>query len=147
MTIQQIKERLSIRMVLSPLRLKPKQKRNAQLSIPRRQKASMRIYDKTNTAYCFAGSCKVESVDVIDFIMHQEKLVKREAILKAKSMCNQFSIKTLPQNSPQMKKENPQTSFKRYHKAYTITSPLRNIAKLDVWIGDCWRLDINQDRR
>jgi hypothetical protein len=44
----------------------------------------MKIYPETNTAYCFAGSCEVKSVDVIDFIMKMDSSTKREAILKAK---------------------------------------------------------------
>ncbi len=119
MTIQQIKERLSIRTVLSHYGLSPN--KNGMLNCPFHEdkKASMRIYDETNTAYCFAGSCKVESLDVIDFILHMESCSKREAILKAKHMCSDFSIvsiKTSP-NLSQMKKENPQASFKRYHKS------------------------------
>ena len=51
--------------------------------------ASMKVYPDTNTAYCFAGSCEVESVDVIDFIMHKDKCDKRAAILKAKELCGQ----------------------------------------------------------
>jgi DNA primase len=52
-------------------------------------KASMKIYPATNTAFCFAGSCEVQSVDVIDFIMRMDKSTKREAILKAKSLIGQ----------------------------------------------------------
>ena len=47
----------------------------------------MKVYHDTNTAYCFAGGCDVESVDVIDFIMRMEKGTKRAAILKAKDLC------------------------------------------------------------
>ena len=49
---------------------------------------SMRVYEETNTVYCFSGNCKThgKSLDVIDFIMHQEGLNKRAAILKAKSL-------------------------------------------------------------
>ncbi len=116
MTIQQIKERLNIRTVLSHYSLSPN--KNGMLNCPFHEdkKASMRIYEGTNTAYCFAGSCKVESLDVIDFILNMERLTKREAILKAKSLCSSLSIKS-PPNLSQMKKENPQTSFKRYHKS------------------------------
>lgn len=49
--------------------------------------ASMKVYHDTNTAYCFAGGCEVQSVDVIDFIMRMEKGTKRAAILKAKELC------------------------------------------------------------
>ena len=93
MTIQEIKSHLSIETVLSHYQLKPDL--NGMLCCPfhNDKKASMKIYDKTNTAYCFAGSCEVESVDVIDFILKMDKCTKREAILKAKDL-----IGTLPQN-------------------------------------------------
>jgi hypothetical protein len=52
----------------------------------------MKIYPETNTAYCFAGSCEVKSVDVIDFIMKMDSSTKREAILKAKSLIGQPEV-------------------------------------------------------
>ena len=117
MSIEEIKAQLSIQTVLSHYGLSSN--KNGMLNCPFHEdkKASMRIYEKTNTVYCFAGSCKVESLDVIDFIMFMEKLTKREAILKAKNLCNISSIKISPKPTIQMKKENPQTSFKRYHKS------------------------------
>ncbi len=67
MTIQQIKSRLPIQRVLDEYGLKPN--RNDMLRCPFHDdhSASMKIYHATNTAYCFAGSCEVVGVDVIDF--------------------------------------------------------------------------------
>ena len=88
MTIQQIRSELTIQRVLQHYNLKPD--RNDMLCCPFHddKKASLKIYPKTNTAYCFAGGCSVESVDVIDFILNMEKSSKHEAIKKAKSLCN-----------------------------------------------------------
>lgn len=51
---------------------------------------SMQLYWKTHTAYCFSSNCKThgKSLDVIDFILHQENCTKAEAIQKAKAMIN-----------------------------------------------------------
>ena len=88
MTIQQIRSELTIQRVLQHYNLTPD--RNGMLCCPFHddKKASLKIYPKTNTAYCFAGGCKVESVDVIDFILNMENCSKHEAIKKAKSLCN-----------------------------------------------------------
>ena len=67
------------------------------------QAASMKIYPDTNTAYCFAGGCEVESVDVIDFILHMEKCDKRAAIFKAKELCGQ------PLTTPSVQNGTPKT--------------------------------------
>ncbi|HFE37217.1 MAG TPA: hypothetical protein ENK06_02200 [Gammaproteobacteria bacterium] len=86
MTIAQIKAQLSIMTVLAHYGLSAD--KNNMLHCPWHEdkKPSMKVYAKTNTVYCFAGSCDIESLDVIDFIMHREKSSKREAILKAKTL-------------------------------------------------------------
>jgi DNA primase len=64
-------------------------------------KASMKIYPETNTAYCFAGSCQIKSLDSIDFIMQMDKSTKHEALKKAKSLINpntaNQNLTTMPQ--------------------------------------------------
>ena len=77
MTIKEIKTRLTIKTVLAHYGLVSN--RNGMLNCPFHsdKKSSMRVYEKTNTVYCFASSCQVESADVIDFIMHKEKCSKR----------------------------------------------------------------------
>ena len=62
-------------------------------------KASMKVYADTNTAFCFAGGCEVQSVDVIDFVLHMEKCDKRTAILKAKELCGTEPL-TTPKTAP-----------------------------------------------
>jgi len=86
MRIEQIKSQLTITTVLSNYGLEIN--RNGMLACPFHadDKPSMKVY-ATNTVYCFAGSCEIKSLDVIDFIMRMEKVNKHEAILKAKSLC------------------------------------------------------------
>lgn len=86
MTIKEIKQKLSIMTVLSHYDLQPN--RNHMLVCPFHEdsKPSMRVYPDTNTVYCFAGSCRVSNLDVIDFIMQKEGCSKHEAILKAGSL-------------------------------------------------------------
>ena len=73
MTIEQIKEQLSIETVLRHYNLSPN--RNGMLCCPFHsdRKASMKVYYETNTVYCFAGTCEVNNLDAIDFIMRMEK--------------------------------------------------------------------------
>jgi len=89
MTIPEIKAALPITTVLAHYGLEAGAKGSMRCPFHDDRAASMKIYPATNTAYCFAGSCAVESVDVIDFIMHKEKCDKRAAILKAKELCGQ----------------------------------------------------------
>jgi DNA primase len=84
MTIPEIKSTLSIQTVLASYGLTPGKGNSLKCPFHQDGKASMKIYPETNTAYCFAGSCEVKSVDVIDFIMKMDSSTKREAILKAK---------------------------------------------------------------
>jgi DNA primase len=86
MTIPTIKSALSITTVLAHYGLEPGKGDSMKCPFHKDGKASMKIYPDTNTAYCFAGSCEVKSVDVIDFIMRMDGTTKREAILKAKDL-------------------------------------------------------------
>lgn len=49
---------------------------------------SFQVYYKTQTAYCFSSNCKThgKSMDVIDFVLHQENCTKHEAINKCKEI-------------------------------------------------------------
>ncbi|MEM9835706.1 MAG: toprim domain-containing protein [Bacteroidota bacterium] len=89
MTIPEIKSRLSMASVLAHYGLEAKGQ-NLACPFHDDEKASMRVYPDTNTVYCFAGSCAVEHLDVIDFIMQMDKSTKRAAILKAKSLCGEL---------------------------------------------------------
>jgi DNA primase/energy-coupling factor transporter ATP-binding protein EcfA2 len=97
-TIAEIKATLSITKVLAHYGLEAGPKGAMRCPFHDDKAASMKVYADTNTAYCFAGGCEVESVDVIDFVLHMEKCDKRTAILKAKELCGQSS---LPPPTPQ----------------------------------------------
>jgi DNA primase len=89
MTIPEIKTALSITTVLAHYGLESGKSNSLKCPFHADGKASMKIYPDTNTAYCFAGSWDVKSVDVIDFIMRMDNTTKREAILKAKDLIGQ----------------------------------------------------------
>jgi DNA primase len=89
MTIPAIKSALPITTVLAHYGLEPGKGNSLKCPFHPDGKASMKVYPETNTAYCFAGSCEVKSVDVIDFIMRMDGTTKREAILKAKDLIGQ----------------------------------------------------------
>ena len=89
MTIPEIKAALPIATVLDHYGLTAGPTGTLACPFHDDKKSSMKIYADTNTAYCFAGGCAVESVDVIDFIMHKEGCDKRAAIMKAKELCSQ----------------------------------------------------------
>ena len=117
MTIREIKAQLSLLKVLQHYNLRPNS--NGMLCCPFHQdkKASMKIYEETNTAYCFAGTCEVNNVDVIDFIMQMESCSKHEAILKAKSLIHPIATnpkKEMSMNPKQNPKQNPSKDFARY---------------------------------
>jgi len=94
MTIQQIKAQLSIEKVLSHYGLKANNTGILKCPFHDDQKASMKVYAQTNTVYCFAGGC-VGSLDTIDFIWKKQGGTKHKAIVKAKSLCEATSIKTM----------------------------------------------------
>ena len=89
MTIAEIKAALPIATVLAHYGLEIGKGSSMKCPFHADDKASMKIYPDTNTAFCFAGGCEVQSVDVIDFVLHMERCDKRTAILKAKELCGQ----------------------------------------------------------
>jgi DNA primase/energy-coupling factor transporter ATP-binding protein EcfA2 len=99
MTIPTIKSALPIETVLAHYGLEASSKGALKCPFHEDGKASMKIYPETNTAYCFAGSCEVKSVDVIDFIMRMDGTTKREAILKAKDLID-LPLLSLPAQPP-----------------------------------------------
>ena len=74
MSIQQIKAALSIEGVLSHYSLGPNSRGMLRCPFHKDSKASMKVYPKTNTVYCFAGGC-VGSLDTIDFIWKKKAVV------------------------------------------------------------------------
>src|SRR5206468_4616208 len=57
---------------------------------------SLQVYYKTHTAYCFSSNCKThgKSLDVIDFVMHQENCTKHEALEKCKELINGTALQS-----------------------------------------------------
>ena len=94
MTIPEIKAALPIAAVLNHYGLTVGTGSSLACPFHEDKKASMKIYPDTNTAFCFAGGCEVQSVDAIDFVMHMEGCDKRTAILKAKELCGQPLVRS-----------------------------------------------------
>jgi DNA primase len=98
MEIQDIKQQLTIRMVLDHYNIKPDATvktgwANSMIHCPFHddKTPSMQVYDKTNTAFCFSANCKLhgKSIDVIDFVKYKEfdKLSAAEAKHQALKKC------------------------------------------------------------
>lgn len=87
MEISEIKQRLTLPMVLNHYGLKADKSHRISCPFHKDKTPSMQLYYKTQTAYCFSANCKThgKAMDVIDFIMHKENISKHEAIEKAKS--------------------------------------------------------------
>lgn len=115
MTIQEIKTRLAIGRVLAHYGLKADGNGMLRCPFHEDQKPSMRVYEETDTVYCFAGGCKVKSLDAIDFIMQMDGSSKREAILKAKTLCMQ-EPHIQPETQPQPM-STPASDFQTYLEA------------------------------
>lgn len=108
MEIAEIKSRLTMAQVLSHYNLKPDKHLRLCCPFHEDKTPSFQVYYKTHTAYCFSSNCPThgKSLDVIDFIMYQEKCTKHEAIIKAQEMIG-FINPPIPQQKPKPKPENP----------------------------------------
>lgn len=88
MEINDIKAKLMIAEVFKHYNLKPD--KNLRLNCPFHEDKtpSMQVYYKTHTAYRFSSNCKThgKSLDIIDFVMHQENCTKHEALNKCTAM-------------------------------------------------------------
>ena len=84
MEISEIKSQLSIKVVLAHYGLGANNNKRLCCPFHEDKTPSMQVYFKTNTVYCFSANCKTagHSLDVIDFIMHQENISKHEALKK-----------------------------------------------------------------
>ncbi|TWP31534.1 toprim domain-containing protein [Apibacter muscae] len=87
MTIQEIKQNLTIRQVLEHYQIQVK---NNSCCCPFHddKTPSMQIFPDTHTVRCYSGNCQQSNkvIDVIDFIMYKENLTKHEALLKASQL-------------------------------------------------------------
>ena len=122
MTIKEIRSQLDILTVLDSYGIRPNSNNMVVCPFHSDKKPSMKVYTQTNTVYCFAGSCSVNNVDAIDFIMLMDKRDKHQAILKAKRMLGYSSSITKPTvtmseavNNAAM--SNAATDFKAYEKS------------------------------
>src|ERR1700681_2909477 len=86
MEIAEIKAQLTIEKVLEHYSLKTNTHNMLCCPFHNDKTPSMQIYRQTNTWTCFSSNCNAGTGDVIDFIMHKEKVTKHEAILKAKDL-------------------------------------------------------------
>ncbi|WP_413514172.1 CHC2 zinc finger domain-containing protein, partial [Myroides odoratus] len=88
MEISEIKAQLSLAMVLHHYGLKPDKQSRLHCPFHEDKTPSMQVYYKTQTAYCFSSNCKThgKSMDVIDFVMHQENTTKSQAINTCKAI-------------------------------------------------------------
>jgi DNA primase len=138
MTIQQIKSKLSILTVLSHYGLE--MDRNSMLCCPFHEdgKASMKVYEETNTVYCFAGSCKVSNLDTIDFIMQMDGSSKHEAIKKAGQMASEIAEAPKVKKTKEARRIRSKTSI-AISRLLRLIKKRRNIVKVEGWLGRCWR--------
>ncbi|NJO03638.1 MAG: hypothetical protein HC880_19905, partial [Bacteroidia bacterium] len=108
MSIPEIKARLSILEVLAHYGLHPD--KNGMLRCPFHddRTPSMQVYPKKGTVYCFSTNCLCggKVIDVIDFMMHYEKLSKHQAILKAQALAG-LAPETKPKPQAQKTMTNP----------------------------------------
>jgi DNA primase len=97
MTIDQIKAGLNIKDVLANYGIVINKNQHINCPFHEDKTPSMKVYEETNTVYCFSGNCGTHgsSLDVIEFVMKQDGCTKRQAILKCKAMLNyQAPVKT-----------------------------------------------------
>ncbi|HBH50207.1 MAG TPA: DNA primase [Bacteroidales bacterium] len=103
MQLPELKQRLSIETVLQRYKLKPDKNHMLKCPFHGDKAPSLKIYDNTNTFYCFGCGA---TGDAIQFIELYEKVSKHESILKAKSLVNPLESIT-PQPMETIAVENP----------------------------------------
>lgn len=88
MEIQEIKNRLTLAMLLQHYGLKADKQARLKCPFHNDKTPSLQLYYKTQTAFCFSTNCQThgKAIDVIDFILYYEKCSKHEAIKKAKNI-------------------------------------------------------------
>lgn len=88
MEISEIKQKLTIAMVLHYYGLKADKNNRLHCPFHDDKTPSLQVYYKTQTAYCFSSNCKThsKSMDVIDFVMYKENCTKHKAIIKCKEI-------------------------------------------------------------
>ena len=120
MEIRDIKQNLTMAMVLQHYGLKPN--RNSMICCPFHddKTPSMKVYERTNLAHCYSGNCEHsgKTIDVIDFIFYYENCSKHQAILKAKQLIGEVPFiweipgpPTFPPTLINPKKTNSMTNY------------------------------------
>jgi DNA primase len=84
MTIDQIKEGLSIKDVLANYGITINKNQHINCPFHEDKTPSMKVYGETNTVYCFSGNCSTHgsSLDVIEFVMQKESCTKKGFLIK-----------------------------------------------------------------
>jgi DNA primase len=92
MEISDIKSHLPLSTVLHYYGLKPDKQNRLRCPFHDDKTPSLQVYYKTHTCYCFSSNCKThgKSIDVIDFIMYKENIVKHEALKRATALIPNF---------------------------------------------------------
>jgi DNA primase catalytic core len=98
MEIQEIKNRLSIEIILSKYNLTPDKHHKLCCPFHEEKTPSFTIYPKTNTFHCFGCG---KTGDTIEFIQLLEKCTKHEAILRAQGFIGLGAVEPAPQPKPE----------------------------------------------
>lgn len=118
MTIEEIKQKLTIANVLHYYGLKTDKQSRLNCPFHEDKTPSMQVYYKTQTAYCFSSNCKThgKSMDVIDFILHKENCTKGEAIRKAKEIIGYTAPDSKERYQPDLSKSQFLANMYQYFK-------------------------------
>lgn len=108
MNIQEIKSHLPIKKLLAYYNISVNHNHHIHCPFHDDKTPSCRIYEETNTFYCFACG---KSGDVIDFIMYKETLTKHRAILRAKEIAEIISSETQNFISHEIFPKEPQPDY------------------------------------
>jgi DNA primase len=94
MTIEEIKQKLTILQVLEHYRIQVKS-HMCNCPFHEDNTPSMQVFEDSNTVRCYSGNCDKSNqvIDVIDFIMYKEELSKHQAITKTKDLIGFISSK------------------------------------------------------
>lgn len=140
MEINEIKERLTLAMVLHYYGLKPDKNMRLRCPFHEDKTPSFQVYYKTHTCYCFSSRCPThgKSMDVIDFILHKESCTKAEAIQKAAALAGNSITSTTATSTetpalvkPSISREQfLQNMFTYFKNALYNSKPARDYLKL-----------------
>ena len=116
MEIKDIKQQLSIKVVLEHYGVKADKNGMAKCPFHPDKTPSLQIYPKSNTYCCFSSNCIAGTGDVIQFIELQEKQGKHQAIIKAKEL---LGVKTATDNkASQTPLKNDNTSEQSFNEVF-----------------------------